>query len=552
MSRTRQLGRYQEILSILARHGFGWLLAELDLARLLPLGQRFDRSHQSTPTVQAVHLCQALAEAGATFIKLGQMLSTRSDLLPPEYIAELIKLQDAAPLIATDQIVALLGEDLHATPDELFLEFERTPLAAASIGQVHAARLPNEDEVVVKVQRPGVAAAVEQDLEIFLDLAGLITTHTAFGREYDILALAQEFAFNLRCELDFTREAQNAALFRQIFADDPDIYIPRIYEEYTTSRVLVMERLRGLKITDLDGLAQVGLDRRRLAANSVRLMLEEMFAHGVFHADPHPGNLYVLADGRIGFIDFGMVGHLDEGLQEGLTRLFLAISRGDSERVMDEMLLMGMIEGISNRRALKRDLDHMITCHASRSVQEMAASNIFQEMTAVARQHRLRMPADLVLMAKVLAIGEGIGLQLDPDFQFIPFAKPYLERYWLRRRTPLRMGEKIVDGVLEMSEFGLALPRRITRLAAMLERGEMRGQIEVQGVEQILGQMRGMVHQLSASILVGALIVGLSQFIHMAAPDGFLQGYAERFFGILSLVAIFLGFWLLIRILRAR
>ena len=549
---TRYLGRYREILSVFTRHGFGWLLAELGLTSLLPLGQRLSRSEQSAPLVQAVHLRQAFEELGATFVKLGQVLSTRSDLLPPEYIAELAKLQDAVPPVSFEWIEAVIQAELGATLQELFLEFDPEPLAAASIGQVHAAFLPHGEEVVVKVQRPGVAEEIEQDLAILLDLARIITEHTSFGRDYDVLSLAQEFAFNLRCELNYVREAENAEHFRALFQDDPDICIPRIHWRYTGERVLVMERMRGLKITDVDALDRAGVDRCQLAANFVRLMLEEMFVHGFFHADPHPGNVYVLEDGRIGLIDFGMMGRLDEALQEGLSRLFLAVAKGDSERVMDEMLFLGMLQGQVNKPALKRDLDHMITCYAHRSAQEIAAANLFSEITALARRHRLRMPADLVLMARVMAISEGIGLQLNPDFQFIPFSQPYLERYWLHRHSPLQVGEKIVEGMVDMTEFGLSFPRRFTRLVTLLEQGELGGQIEIRDMGRTLDRVQRMVHQLSASVLVGALIVGLSQFMHMVAPEGFLQEYAGRFFGFLFVIAIVLGFWLLISIVRSR
>ncbi len=549
---TRYLGRYREILSVFTRHGFGWLLAELGLTGLLPLGQRLGGSSQASSLAQAVHLRQAFEELGATFVKLGQVLSTRSDLLPPEYIVELAKLQDAVPPVPFEQIADVFQTELGAEPQDLFVEFHPEPLAAASIGQVHAARLPSGEPVVVKVQRPGVAAEIEQDLAILLDLARLITEHTTFGRDYDVHSLAEEFAFNLRCELNYVREGENAERFRKVFQGDPDVCIPRIHWSYTGERVLVMDQVTGFKITDLEALAQAGLDRRRLAANFVRLMLKEMFVHGFFHADPHPGNLYVLEDGRIGLIDFGMVGRLDETLQEGLSRLFLAVSKGRSERVMDEMLFLGMLQGQVNKQALKRDLDHLIACFADRSAQEIAAANLFTEMTDLARRHRLRMPADLVLMARVMAISEGIGLQLDPDFQFIPFSTPYLEKYWLHRHSPLRVGEKIVDGMVEMTEFGLSFPRRFTRLVTLLEQGKLGGQVEVRGIEQTLDRVQRMVHQLSASILVGALIVGLSQFMHMVAPEGFLQEYAGRFFGFLFVIATVLGFWLLISIIRSR
>lgn len=348
--KTRHLGRYREITGVLARHGFGWLLGEIRPRGLLPSARRRERAEDLDPTAQAVHLRRAFEELGTTFIKLGQLLSTRSDILPPTYLAELVKLQDAVPPVPHAHVAAVVEAELGAPPDRLFAAFDPTPLAAASIGQVHAARLHSGEEVIVKIQRHGVAVAVARDLDVLLDLAGLVARYTGFGRDHDVLGLAEEFAFTLRCELSYVREGTNADRFRQMFVGDPDIHIPRVYWDYTTERVLVQERLRGIKVGDLAALEAAGIDRKQIAANSVRLMLEELFVHGFFHADPHPGNLYVLADSRIGMMDFGMIGRLDEALQEGLTRLFLALSKGDSERMVDELLTIVWPRAMSTGR----------------------------------------------------------------------------------------------------------------------------------------------------------------------------------------------------------
>ena len=549
--KTRHLGRYREITGVLARHGFGWLLGEIWPRGLLPSARRRERAEDLDPTAQAVHLRRAFEELGTTCIKLGQVLSTRSDILPPTYIAELVKLQDAVPPVPHAHVAAVVEAELGAPPEHLFAAFDPTPLAAASIGQVHAARLRSGEEVVVKIQRPGVTTAVERDLDILLDLAGLMAQHTRLGPDYDVLGLAEEFAFNLRCELNYVREGHNADRFRQAFVGDPDLHIPRVYWDYTTTRVLVMERLRGIKVSDLAALEAEGMDRKRIAATSVRLMLEELFVHGFFHADPHPGNLYVLADSRIGMMDFGMVGRLDEALQEGLTRLFLALSKGDSERMVDELTAIGAAQSQINRPLLKRDLDHLIACYANRSVADLASARIFTEVTELVRRHHLRLPSDLLLMAKVMMISEGLGLQMDPDFQFVRFAQPYLEQFWLERRSPLRTGEQVAEGIVELAEFGLSLPRRLTRLVTQVERGELGAQVELRGMDRSLAEVQGMVNRLAMSILVGALIVGLSQFMHMVTPEGLIDRYAGPFFGLLFIAATVLGFWLLLGLIRS-
>lgn len=551
MPSTRNLGRYREIAAVLARHGFGWLLAELKLRDLLPIAQRFKKAREEKPVVQATHLRLAFEELGTTFIKLGQLLSTRPDLLPPEYITELTKLQDDAPAVPYPQVAAVFEAELGAPLEQFFEEFDPAPLASASIGQVYAARLPDGEEVVVKVQRPGVAAAVERDLEVLQELAGLVAGHSSLAQDYDVQGLADEFAFSLRCELSYIREGQHADRFRQAFSSDADVYIPQVYWDYTTEQVIVLERLNGLKVDDIAALEAGGIDRERIAANTTRLMLEEMFVHGFFHADPHPGNLTVLDSGGIGLLDFGMVGRLDETLQEGLTHLFLALSKGDSERMIDELIRTGMVQGQINRVALKRDLDRMIVCYAGRSAEELAAASIFNELTDLARRHRLRMPGDLMLMARVMVISEGIGMQLDPDFNFVSFAEPYLERFWLQRHSPLQLGEKVGEGIVELTEFGLALPRHLTRIVAQLERGELGAHVELRGVDRYVAEMERMVNRLAMSIIVGALIIGLSLFMHMVTPEGYVERYAGQFFGLLFVAVTILGFRLLLSLVHS-
>jgi len=547
----RRYGRYREILAILTRHGFGWVLAQLNLKKQIPIEERLRPSRSADPNAQAIHLRLAFEELGPTFIKLGQVLSTRSDLLPPAYIEELVLLQDAAPAVDYEQISAIIEAELGGPPEDVFEWINPLPLAAASIGQVHEARLKGGQEVVVKVQRPGVQAQVERDLDIILDLARRYTQLTELGAILDASGLAEEFAFNLRCELDYVREGQSADQIRDNFAANDRSHIPEIYWDYTTGRVLVMERLRGVKVNDLQALDALGIDRKQLGATSVQLMLEEMFVHGFFHADPHPGNLLVAEDGVIGMMDFGMMGHLDSRFQDSLTRLFMAMDRRDSERVIDEMATMGILNDQLNRRAFKRDVDHLIMCYANRPLEDLAAANIFGELTTLARRHHLSLPNELVLVAKVMALAEGTGLLLDPEFDFVTFAQPYLEKHWLQRRSPAKIGEQMAEGLLDLAEFGISFPRRITRLAAQLERGELGGKVEVRGIDAALDRLQKMAYQLAAAILVSALIIGLSQFIHMVNFSPAVQALVGRFYGLLFFVAIMLGLWLLISIIRS-
>jgi len=549
-TKSQYRARYKEITTILSRNGFGWLLAELHLRGFLPWRERLDR--QTNADTQAIRLRHTLEELGPTFIKLGQILSTRSDLLPPHYIQELEKLQDDAPPVPLEQITAVFLNELGQSPQEIFAEFDPEPLATASIGQVHAACLPDGTDVVVKIQRPGVTHTINCDLQILADMAQKVARYTQFGQTHDVEGMAQEFAFTLRCELNYTREGQNTDHFRQMFAGDPDIHVPEVYWEYSAERVIVMERLRGRKINDLEALDEAGLDRREIAAKNVRLMLEQIFAHGFFHADPHPGNVYVLADGRIGLLDYGMVGRLDDEMQASLTRLFMALGQGDSERMLDELIQSGMAHSSVNRAALKRDLDHMIICYADKSVSDLSATRLFNELTDLARSHNMTLPSELVMMARTMSISEGVSLTLDPDFQFVPFTRPYLQEYWLKKRSPLEINKKVLLGMMEMAEFSLTLPRRITRLTAQLERGELGVKIDVRDLDQTMSQMQKMVNRLTIAILISALVIGLSQFSHMAPTEGIVQEYAGLFFEIAFILAALMGVWLIFKAIFAK
>ncbi|MBC7252052.1 MAG: hypothetical protein H5T62_17460, partial [Anaerolineae bacterium] len=288
----RHLRRYREIIYVLVKYGFGELVDQLDLASYLPLSRRWGRRevaekpHLTTP--ERVRL--AIEELGPTFIKLGQIMSTRPDLIPPPYLAELEKLQDTVPPAPWQVVKGELEGELGAPLEQVFVSFETMPVAAASLAQVYCATLPGGEEVVVKVQRPNIERVIETDLEIFFDLARLLQERTPLGELYDLPEIAEDFAFTLRAEMDYRREGYNAERFRRNFAHEPYLYIPRVYWDYTTRRVIVFERIRGIKIDDVQALDAAGLDRHQIALNCARMIVKEILEDGFFHADPHPGN----------------------------------------------------------------------------------------------------------------------------------------------------------------------------------------------------------------------------------------------------------------------
>jgi ubiquinone biosynthesis protein len=520
---VRHLQRSRQIARILTKHGFDWILAGWEQT---PLGQlrhrlirrRWSQSKQWYSGPQHVRL--ALEELGTTFIKLGQTLSTRPDLVPAEYILELTRLQDNVKPVSYAQIAAVISRELGRLPEQVFGSFEKTPVAAASIGQVHRARLVDGTPVIVKVQRPGTAAQVAQDLEILSNIATLLSRHDDWGDAYDFNGWADEFALTLRDELDFTLEGRNADRMRHNFRDDPAVHIPLIYWDYTTPRVLVQEEIQGIKISELTAIEAAGLDRRELAATCARITLVQIFKHGFFHGDPHSGNFFVEADGTIGLIDFGQVGRLDRELREALLRLMMSISQRDTNRLVDELIALGVSQRRLNRNLLKRDLDHLIYRYSDRELGDVSGAQIFTQITSIALKNKLQLPAELTLLAKVIVMDEGLGTYLDPDFRLMDFARPYFEEFWRDNLSPRAVARRIKETSRDMAEISQDLPRHFKRLLLRLERGEIAFEGQLEESRTVVKNLHHAANRISLSVLVAGVIIGISTVIHAYRNDG--------------------------------
>ncbi len=550
-SRRSHQARYRQIAEALARHGLGYLVGVVGLERFVPF-HRGLLGHPSRPEpyTRPEHIRMALEELGATFIKLGQILSTRADLLPPDFQAELAKLQDQAPLVSNDAIQAVLREELGRPIEEVFATFDLVPLAAASIGQAHAATLADGTEVVVKVRRPGVVQQVEEDLEILQDLAAAASRRWELADQYDVVGLAQEFAQTLRAELDYVREGRSAERFAENFRDDGDVHIPRVYGETSTARVLTLERIRGLKINDLAALEAGGIDRKALAVRASRVLLKMVFEDGFFHADPHPGNFFVEGDGRIGLIDFGMVGSVDERTQDQLVRLLLAITSQDPDRLVDTFLELGVARRRVDRALLRRDLEHLLSRYYGRPLGELALGALIEEALGIVRRHRLQLPVNLALLLKTAVMSEGLGMQLDPDFRLATVLEPYAQRLMLRQFSPLLWTRRLGQASLDAARLGVELPQQARRLMAELERGGLEVGMRPTGVEPLVQRAERMVNRLVLSMLASAFTIALAVLMAVFHPPGWEQG-AGGLFSIGFVLAGALGVYLVWSILRS-
>lgn len=543
--------RWREIASTLTRHGLGWLATGIGRGDHIPFERGWlGHPKRETPYTRAEHLRMAFGELGASFIKLGQVLSTRPDLLPAEYIQELAKLQDAAPQVPFEQICQIVCDELGEPPEKIFAEFDPQPLASASIGQVHTGSLRNGQRIIVKVQRPGVAEQVEEDLEILYGIAAWAKTHTTFGRSYNLTALVDEFAYTLRNELDYRQEGQNAERFRRNFTNDPGAYIPRMHWEFTTGRVLTMERVGGIKIAEISALNDAGIDRLKVAENAVRVMMREVFEFGFFHADPHPGNFFVQRDASIALIDFGMVGRVDDQMQDALLRVGLAVARQDASRLTDAFYNLGVARSRVNRAALQRDLDHFLSQYAGRSINELAAAQVTGEVMSVALRHQLQLPSELVMLFRVIGMSESLGARLDPDFRLFEFATPYMKRFWHKRRSSKVMSRRLGQAALEAVELGLELPRHVSHLLHQIEHGELEFNVNPESLNEFAHQLQRMTNRLALTILFAGFIVSLGLVMTIYHPPGWEQ-YGGLIFGLGFLFALGFGVWLMWNIRRS-
>jgi ubiquinone biosynthesis protein len=547
------LNRYRQIAEVLLHHGMGYLVNTLGLERFVPFRGELHRYERiGKRHTRPEHVRMAFEELGATFIKLGQILSTRADILPPEYIAELAKLQDQAPPVDSAAIEEIIVKELGRPIEEIFATFDPVPVAAASIGQAHAATLRDGTEVIVKVRRPGVVEQVEEDLEIIQNLAASASRRWEFADHYDLPGLAQEFAHTLRAELDYIREGRNAERFAVNCADDPlSIHIPSIYWETSTARMLTLERIRGIKINDLAALDAAGIDRPALAERAVRVILKMILEDGFYHADPHPGNFFIEPGGRIGLIDYGMVGIVDERTQQQLVDIFLSITNQDSERLVDTMLRLGFTRQRVDREQMERDLEHLLSQYYGKAFGEIDMGVVLSEALSVVQRHHLQLPSNLALLLKTLLMDEALGTMLDPSFNMTGMLEPYSKRlvqrqfsldYWLRN-----LGKAGVDA----ARLGLELPQQLRRLMSDLERGNIEVGVKADTLTPIINDVKLLVNRLVLGIIAAAFIIGVAILLVVYHPVVGLWWVGVLFF-IGFTFAFALGIYLALAIIRSR
>lgn len=544
--RRRHLARQYQVAVTIARNMGPAAIDALGLRHLVP---RRLRQPVSVPD-PASKLRATMEELGPTFVKLGQLLSTRPDLITdPRYLAELSKLQDTAPAIPFEKVRAVIEEELHRPLSEVFEFFSERPLAAASLGQAHTAILKGGTAVVVKVQRPGIGRVIETDMEIIRNSANFVMQRFELARVLNIVDLVEEFHLTMREELDYTREGRNMDRIRENLRTERQICVPRVYWDVTTSRVLTQERIRGVKITDVAAIRDAGIEPHEIAEALGNAFMHQFFIDGFFHADPHPGNLIVTPEGKIALLDFGMVSRVDESTRASVTRLLISFVEQNSRLFADEVLELGRPLRPIDRKRFVIDIDRMLRHYYDIPARDVNLGQIFNDTLRVATVHRLQMPSNFGLLVKVFANIDGITKRLDPDYDYLATARRFLGRAMADRLQWDTLSLDLFRVFEDAKRFLFAFPFRSHQILTKLAEGDLSVQFEHRGIDEMMRHLDRIGNRISYSLVVAALIMGSALFALADVPP-FIRGYPVVALAAFVVAAI-MGIWLLVAILRS-
>jgi ubiquinone biosynthesis protein len=518
-STYRNLRRYERILAVLISHGFDEFLVRIGLRNPMG-GLRFSlRRDKTKDPGTAIRLRDAFEELGSTFIKIGQILSTRPDLLSEEYILELQHLQSGAKPFSVDTLRSIIEQELKAPLEEFFAYFDPTPLGCASLAQVHRAQLHTGEHVVIKVQRPNIKAQVEADLEIILYLATLAENHVEEMKDYKPVQLVQEFSQALEKELDFRIEGSNTQNFHHLFKNQKGITTLKCFEEFTTEKVLVLEYAPGEKAsTPVQVLHQKGHNTQRLAEYGVQCLLEQIFIHGFFHADPHPGNIIITPDSKICFLDFGMIGRLNTRTRLRAGELILSLANRDEARSARLLLKLCQHEGHPDMNALERTLREQMDMYLGRPLTDLRFSEVLISLFRTLHQFKLYAPPELSLVMKAVMTLEDLGKKLHPTLNLIEHIKPVLAKAQLDRFDPGYLGRWLLSDSRQIFEIIQELPDSFSEILQMARRGKFMTNSRISGSPGLYKFGDRLTKRLSYSMVLSALIMGSALIVLADIP----------------------------------
>ncbi|MCF8113686.1 MAG: AarF/ABC1/UbiB kinase family protein [Desulfotignum sp.] len=550
--RYRHLLRYQQIIGIILKYGFDNILDAMNIDRYIESGLKlipFSKPHERVEKLSKnQRIRMALEELGPTFVKMGQVLSSRPDLVPMDLITELSRLQDEIPAFGFDQVKEIIAAEFGKPIDGIFLSMDETPFASASIGQVHRASITGHDRLAVKIQRPGIRKTIEVDLEIIHHLAGIMERNIEEAAFYRPVKIVEEFAKTLEKELDYTVEAASMERMATQFLHDKTIHIPKVYSAESSERVLTMELVNGIKASDIDAIDRAGLDRKHITRRGGDFIMKQVFEHGFFHADPHPGNIFILENNRICLVDFGMTGFLDQATRELFVDIIHAVATNNAKLAAQLLCELCNYDTQPDMTQLEKNVALFISVHLTKSLKEIKTSKMVNQLLALCADHGLRIPPDMFLMMKAFISIEDVARKLDPDFNILGHAVPYVTTAKYMKFAPSKIAEEFMNIARESYKLIQQLPADTMEILRLVRQGKLKIAVDIQGLDKLIVHQDQTSNRISFSIIIAALILGSAIVINSEVPP---MLFGVSVIGIAGFIAAaVMGVWLLVAIIQ--
>ncbi len=547
----RHINRYREIIAVLFKHGFGDLITNSQIEKYIDFGKKFipnKKIEKISSLSRWERIRLVLEELGPTFIKLGQIMSNRPDILPESLLIELEKLQDSVPPMPNEEAEKMIKQELGKPISELFKKIDTNPIASASIAQVYRAELFSGEKVAVKVQRTGIQKIIETDLEIMFHLSLLMEKHITEMEIMNPVEIVKEFERSIHKEIDFNIEASHIERFARNFQTDLTIYVPEVYKDYSTKKILTMEFIDGIKVSDLKALKEAKINSLIVAEQGCDLILKQIFEHGFFHADPHPGNIVILKDNITCFLDFGMMGTLLPKHQDYLGNIIVGVVNKDSKKITETLLRLTGIHNIENRDQLEYRVSELVNQYAYISLKEIKVGDLLNKLFKMLIDFKLRLPSDFYLLSKALITIEGVGTKLDPDFDMVSHIEPFAKKMVKKHLDPIELAKDLYSSMVEFRLLFKDFPFEIREIIRQIKTGKLKVEFEHKGLEPMLIKHDQISNRIAFTIVLAALIIGSSLIVLSKIPP---LWNGIPLIGIVGFVgAGIMGFGLLISILK--
>ncbi len=538
----RDLKRLKKIVNVLFKLELGFLIEKLDLKSYLTFNKKLQKEKFRPRAISPQKIRQALEELSGTFIKLGQLLSLRPDLIPKEYSQEFEKLQDNINPFHYTIAKRIIESELKKPIREVFKSFEKTPIASASIGQVHKAQLKTGETVAIKIQRPGIRKIFEADIDILYYLAHLVERHMPELKHYNPTEIIKEFESYTKDELDYMKEGKNIDIFYHGFKEDKGIKIPKIFWDYTTKKVLTMEFIEGTKITDVKDFKKFKTTKKQIVDEIAKFFIKQVLERGYFHADPHPGNIFITPKGKIALLDYGIVGKLDKELTLKIENLFLAMVEGDRNLLADSLIELGFVTEDVNLAEFREDLAFHLGSYHDEALKDIKISVLFYDMLAIARKYKLKFPKDFVLLIKSVVTTESFSQTLNPEFNFVKTCEPLVEKIEKERSSPNYIMESLKKNLFLLKHNVFNFPEELSKTLKSIQRGKIRVDIQDEDIKRFSLEVDRSSNRIVFGLIMASLIIA-SALVMLAKLPPLLFGipWLGIIFMILAIItAIFL------------